>query len=54
MCEMSAFALTACGLSVRNTAERNAAEVGKAVGPVTQVPSLALTRCETSPMSARP
>ena len=46
--------VTACGLSVRNTAERHATVGGKAVGLVAQVPSLALTRCETSPISARP
>ena len=59
MRDVSAFAGTACDpnvcdVSVRDTTEYDVTVGGGAVCPVTQVPSLALTRCETSPMSARP
>ena len=49
MCAVSAFAVNAYDAKVCDVT------VGaEAVCLVTQVPSLALTRCETSPMSARP
>ena len=59
MCEVSAFAVAACDANVCDTTECDTTEGDVTVGgeadyPVTQTPSLALTRCETSPMSARP
>ena len=64
MCEVSAFAVAACDANVCDTTECDTTECdttegdvtvgGEADYPVTQTPSLALTRCETSPMSARP
>ena len=59
MCEVSAFAVAACDANVcdatvRDTTVCDVTVGAEAVCPVTQVPSLALTRCETSPMSARP
>ena len=59
MCEVSAFAVAACDANVcdatvRDTTVCDVTVGGEADYPVTQTPSLALTRCETSPMSARP
>ena len=59
MCEVSAFAVAACDANVcdatvHDTTEGDVTVGGEADYPVTQTPSLALTRCETSPMSARP
>ena len=59
MCEVSAFAVAACDANVCDTTECDTTEGDVTVGgeadyPVTQTASLALTRCETSPMSARP
>ena len=59
MCEVSAFAVAAsdaniCDATVHDTTEGDVTVGGEADYPVTQTPSLALTRCETSPMSARP
>jgi len=57
--DVSAFAGSACDPNVCDVSVRDSTEYDVTVGdgavcPVTQVPSLALTRCETSPMSARP
>ena len=59
MRDVSAFAGSACDPNVCDVSVRDSTEYDVTVGdgavcPVTQVPSLALTRCETSPMSARP
>ena len=54
MCEVSAFAVAACDANVCDTTEGDVTVGGEADYPVTQTASLALTRCETSPMSARP
>ena len=59
MCAVSAFAVTAydarvCDVTLSDRAVCDITVGAEAVCPVTQVPSLALTRCETSPMSARP
>ena len=59
MCEVSAFAVAACDANICDATECDTTEGDVTVGgeadyPVTQTPSLALTRCETSPMSARP
>ena len=54
VCDENLCDVTEGDVSVRDTTECDATAGGKAVGPVTQLPSLALTRCETSPISARP